>query len=185
MSRAESSIDQARLLFACAEHSGDWLHAPPITAVGLRLNDEMVRISIATRLGARTCEPHTCPCGKEVDARGLHGLSCRKSAARHIRHAHLNDIIWSAVKRAQIPAVKEPVGLSRADGKRPDGATSFHGQEERRLRGMSPWPILSPFLALVTLQYKQVPLQIMRRRSKCSNSVTNIFVPVAIETGVA
>ena len=75
LSRAESSIDQARVLSACAEHSGDWLHAPPITAVGLRLNDEMVRISIATRLGARAGEPHTCPCGKEVDARGLHGLS--------------------------------------------------------------------------------------------------------------
>ena len=29
LSRAESSIDQARLLSACAEHSGDWLHAPP------------------------------------------------------------------------------------------------------------------------------------------------------------
>ena len=35
----------------------------------------------------------------------------------------MNDIIWRAVKRAQIHAVKEPVGLSRADGKRPDGAT--------------------------------------------------------------
>ena len=123
LSRAESSIDQARLLSACAEHSGDWLHAPPITAVGLRLNDEMVRISIATRLRPRACEPHSCPCGKEVDARGFHGLSCRKSASRHIRHVHLNDIIWRAVKRAQIPAVKEPVGLSRADGKRFDGAT--------------------------------------------------------------
>ena len=79
LSRAESSIDQARLLSACAEHSGDWLHATPITAVELRLNDEMVRISIAIRLGARVCEPHTRPCGKEVDARGLHGLSRRKS----------------------------------------------------------------------------------------------------------
>ena len=27
LSRAESSIDQARLLSACAEHSGDWRHA--------------------------------------------------------------------------------------------------------------------------------------------------------------
>ena len=123
MSRAESAIDQARLLSASAEYSGDWLHAPRITAVGLRLNDEMVRVSIETRLGARACEPHTCPCGKEVDARGLHGLSCRKSAARHIKYAHLNDIIWRAVKRAQIPAVKEPAGLPRAGGKRPDGAT--------------------------------------------------------------
>jgi len=33
----------------------------------------------------------------------------------------MNDIIWRAVKRAQIPAVKEPAGLLRSDGKRPDG----------------------------------------------------------------
>ena len=31
--------------------------------------------------------------------------------------------MWRAVKKAQYPAVKEPVGLSRSDGKRPDGAT--------------------------------------------------------------
>ena len=37
--------------------------------------------------------------------------------------SHLNDIIWRAMKRAQIPAVKEPVGLMRQDGKRPDGTT--------------------------------------------------------------
>ena len=41
----------------------------------------------------------------------------------HIRHSQLNDLLWRAVKKAQIPASKEPIGLSRADGKRPDGAT--------------------------------------------------------------
>ena len=57
-----------------------------------------------------------------VDARGLDGLSCRKSGPRHARHSQLNDIIWRAVKRAQIPATKKPIGLSRIEGKRPDGA---------------------------------------------------------------
>ena len=42
---------------------------------------------------------------------------------RHIHHSQLNDLIWQAVKKAQIPASKEPIGLSRADGKKPDGAT--------------------------------------------------------------
>ena len=42
---------------------------------------------------------------------------------RHIRHSQLNDLIWRAVRKAQIPAVKEPLGLSREDGKRADGAT--------------------------------------------------------------
>ena len=55
--------------------------------------------------------------------RRLQGLSCRRSSARQQRHAQLNDIIWRVIKRAQIPVAKEPVGLSRTDGKRPDGAT--------------------------------------------------------------
>ena len=50
-------------------------------------------------------------------------LSWRKSGQRHTRHSQLNDLIWKAVKRAQIPATKEAIGLSRIDGKRPDGAT--------------------------------------------------------------
>ena len=35
----------------------------------------------------------------------------------------LNDITWRAMKRAQIHAIKEPVGVMRQDGKRPDGTT--------------------------------------------------------------
>ena len=37
---------------------------------------------------------------------GLHGLSCRRSAPRQQRHSHLNDILWRAIKQAQMPAVK-------------------------------------------------------------------------------
>ena len=123
LSRAPSDVDKARLLAAASPHSGDWLQAPPITAVGLRLSDEAIRVAVAHRLGCKACEPHTCACGKPVDARGLHGLSCRRSAPRQQRHSHLNDIIWRAIKRAQIPAVKEPVSLMRDDNKRPDGTT--------------------------------------------------------------
>jgi len=36
---------------------------------------------------------------------------------------NLNDIIWRAVKRAQIPAVKQPVSLMWDDNKHPDGTT--------------------------------------------------------------
>ena len=107
-------------------HSDDWLLAPPITAVGLRLSDEAVRVAVAHRLGSLkpvTCEPHTCVCGKAVDACGLHGLSCRRSTSRQQRHSHLNDILWRAIKRAQMPAVKEPINLMWDDIKRPDRTT--------------------------------------------------------------
>ena len=60
---------------------------------------------------------------KAVSARGLHGLACRRSSLRHQRHSQLNDILWRSFKRAKVPAVKEPPGLSRDDGKRPDSVT--------------------------------------------------------------
>ena len=46
-----------------------------------------------------------------------------KSGPRHIRHTQLLDLIWWAVKRAQISASMKPVGLSRSDGKQPNVAT--------------------------------------------------------------
>ena len=85
-----SEVDKARILSASSQH---WLMAPPITSFGLRLSDEMIRIAVGFGLGLRTCQPHTCSCGKEVNSRGLHGLSCSRSSARQQRHAELNDII--------------------------------------------------------------------------------------------
>jgi len=38
-------VDKARLLAVSSPYAGDWLHAPPITAVGLRLSDEAVRVA--------------------------------------------------------------------------------------------------------------------------------------------
>ena len=42
---------------------------------------------------------------------------------RAARHAAITDIIWRALWKADIPSSREPSGLSRTDGKRPDGAT--------------------------------------------------------------
>jgi hypothetical protein len=58
-----------------------------------------------------------------VDAGGTHGLSCRRSSARIIRHGLINDLVYRAFVKAKIPASKEPLGLNRVDGKRPDGST--------------------------------------------------------------
>ena len=117
--------DQARLLAISAPHSGDWLHAIPIASCGLRLDNEAVRVAVGLRLGARLCEPHQCPCGVEVDPEGTHGLACGRSAGRSARHHALNDLVWRALGRAGVPSIKEPNGLLRADGKRPDGLTQI------------------------------------------------------------
>ena len=42
-----------------------------------------------------------------------------------MRHNALNDLIFRALVRAGIPCVKEPPGLLRTDGKRPDGVTQI------------------------------------------------------------
>ena len=40
-----------------------------------------------------------------------------------MRYNTLNDIIRRALGRAEVPSTLEPVGLTRTDGKRPDGLT--------------------------------------------------------------
>ena len=123
LSAAQTQVGRARLIAAAAPHSGDFLHAIPRSAVGTRLDDTSLRIAVSLRLGASTCAPHTCICGAEVDCSGIHGLACRKSAGRHMRHNAVNDLIKRALASADIPALLEPKSLSRDDGKRPDGLT--------------------------------------------------------------
>lgn len=115
--------NQARLRAVAAPHAGDWLLALPITNCGLRLDDESMRVAVGYRLGLPVCWPHSCPCGTLVEGNGYHGLSCSLGPGRWPRHAALNDIICKSLIRAGIPTVKEPVGLVRTDGKRPDGLT--------------------------------------------------------------
>src|SRR5688572_11580450 len=114
---------RARLRAVTSPHAGDWLLALPISACGLRLSDEAVRIATGLRLGVNLCAPHECPCGAMVQEDGSHGMSCRLGPGRTARHASLNDIIWRGLTKAGFPATKEPAGLARSDGRRPDGVT--------------------------------------------------------------
>jgi hypothetical protein len=84
-------------------------------------------------MGADIWQPHTCPCGTLIDATGAYALSCRRIASRLIRHNHLNDVIHRALSRADIPSSKEPAGLLRTDGKRPDSPTFVPWRESRCL----------------------------------------------------
>ena len=59
MSTSQSPVDLARLKAVVTPHAGDWLHAPPLTAVGLRLYDEAIRVASGYRLGTNICQPHT------------------------------------------------------------------------------------------------------------------------------
>ena len=128
-----SPIQQAAFLAASAQHSGDWLFALPIASCGLRLDNEAVRIAIGVRLGLQLCVPHRCHCGAQVDAHGRHSFVCKRAPGRTIRHHHLNELVARALSAASIPNTKEPQGLSRSDGKRPDGLTLVPWQSGKPL----------------------------------------------------
>ena len=106
---ALNAADRARLLAASCHESGAWLYALPLSNLGLCLDDESVRIAVGLRLGTPLCVPHHCQrCGQSIDPLGRHGLSCRRSEGRHLRHAALNNVIHRALSSANNPLVWNP-----------------------------------------------------------------------------
>ena len=101
--------------------------------------------------------------------------------------SHLNDIIWRAMKRAQIPAVKEPVGLMRQDRKRPDGTTNLPWSRGRPLA----WDVTVPDTyadSYVVNTAREAGTAAdhaaTNKNTKYSQlSNTHVFVPVAFEMG--
>jgi hypothetical protein len=74
-------------------------------------------------LGCNLCTPHICKCNAKVDEIGIHGLSCSKSSGRFSRHTEINYIINQSLTSIHVNSTLELNGLSRNDGKRPDGMT--------------------------------------------------------------
>ena len=177
---------QARLLAAATAHSGDWLNVLPITSCGLRLDDDAVRVAVGLRLGANLCDPHECQCGTLVDCRGTHGLSCKRSFGKTARHNYINDLIFHALIRAGIPSTKEPAGLSRNDGKRPDGLTLVPWSAGKNAL----WDVTiidtvaASYLRLsATTAGSAAELASTRKEEKYVALSTNyIFVPIAFES---
>ena len=49
----------------------------PITSVGLRMADDVIKFAVEVRLGVNLCHPHVCVCGHQVDARETHEIACQ------------------------------------------------------------------------------------------------------------
>ncbi|CAG9135278.1 unnamed protein product [Plutella xylostella] len=176
----------ARLRAAAEHESGLWLHALPSPQLGTLLDNDSLRVAVALRLGCNICEPHRCVCGAWVDAQGHHGLYCVRSAGRFSRHHSINDIIRRALASANIPSVLEPPGLSRTDGKRPDGLTLVPWERGRCL--------LWDATCVCTFAQSHVAFTAATAgaaaeaaaRQKCAKyralMTSYIFVPLALET---
>jgi hypothetical protein len=177
---------RARLLAAADAHSGDWLNVVPVSSCGLRLDDEAIRVAVGLRLGANLCDPHVCPCGTYVDCRGSHGLSCRRSSGKMARHSYINDLIYHALVRAGIPSTKEPAGLSRTDGKRPDGLTlvPWTGGKSAIWDVTIVDTLASSYLPSTSMTAKSAAeIASSRKETKYAALVTNYnFIPIALES---
>jgi len=99
----------------------------------LKLDDKEVRVAVGTRLALKFSVPYQCRCGSEVDSFGRHSLVCKQAPGRTVRHHHLNDVVARFLASAGVPVSKEPSGLSRSDGKRPDGLTLIPWRESMSL----------------------------------------------------
>jgi len=186
MSSLPDRRQQARLLAVSAPHSGDWLHALPISSCGLRLDNEAIRVAVGLRLGTKLCEEHQCLCGAKVDPDGIHGLACRRSAGRSSRHYAINDLVYRALHRANVPAVKEPAGLLRSDGKRPDGLTliPWHGGRSATWDVTVTDTMAASYLGSTsTMAGGAAKAAADRKIQKYTNLMgTYHFVPLAVET---
>ena len=183
-------VSRARLLASQQKEAGAWLNAPPITSLGLRMDNECIRVAVGLRLGSSLCQPHRCSlCGEQVSNLGLHGLSCRRSPGRIARHAALNDLVKRALAAADVPAQLEPHGLSRSDGKRPDGVTIIPWRNGRSLV----WDVtcrdsFAPtYLHLSSSRAGSVADQAaMDKQRKYSDFARSYhFVPIAVESSGA
>ena len=121
-----------------------------------------------------------------MSAEGLHGLSCAFGPGRASRHACLNDLIHKGLIRAGYPTIKEPVGLLRSDGKRPDGLTLIPWQGGRSLvwdATVTNTVATSYAMASSTTAGAAAEMAATRKHSKyVALSVTHDFIPLAFET---
>lgn len=129
----ERPTDKARFLANSISESGAWMQALPSPQLGTHLTNDEFRIILALRLGSPIVQRHICVCGDVVDIYGLHGLSCSKASGTNPRHAFGNNIIQRGLRTANFPAVLEPPGCSRPDGKQPDGMTLIPWERGRSL----------------------------------------------------
>ena len=133
---------------------------------------------------------HTCyHCGLDVDALGMHGLSCWRSQGHHHHHAALNSIIHRSLATANVPFRLEPSGLERADGKHPDEVTAVSWRSGKHLvwDATSPDTFAPAYLLSATTEAGAVAALVKNRKKvkySCLGPAYS-FIPIVIESSGA
>ena len=181
------TVAKGRLLATRQRESGAWLMTLSVSSIGLRMDDDTIRNAVGLRLGTSLCLPHPCHlCGSQVESTGVHGLSCRRSLGRHVRHSSVNDIICRSLTAAGVPCQAEPHSLSRVDGKRPDGVTMLPWKHGRPLV----WDVTysdtyaQSYQGLAASRAGAVADQAERRKASQYSHLegSHFFAPVSVET---
>ena len=131
-------------------------------------------------------KPHPCPCGNVVDARGLHGLSCKRSAGRPTRHQQLNDVIWRAFKERTFQQSSNRQAWFQAPICVLTACPLFRGKEIAAWRGTQQpstlWLCLSCPPASTNVGSAPKAAAERKTAKYSALSSAHIFIPVAVET---
>jgi hypothetical protein len=121
-----------------------------------------------------------------VDELGTHCLSCQKNAGRIARHSAINDIIRRTCATVHIPAILEPSGILRNDGKRPDGATLMPWSKGKCLLWDATCSdtLAKTYISSTAHSAGAAALSAEKRKHKKYEGISNkyLFVPFAVET---
>src|SRR6218665_3798092 len=98
----------------------------------------------------------------------------------------INDIIHRTLSKAGIPSIKEPPGLLRTDGRRPDGLTTIPWHAGRHLVwDATVVDTLESSYVQATAAIAGAAAEIATERKNAKYSAllnTHVFVPLAMET---
>jgi len=81
---------------------------------------------------------------------------------RSARHHSMNDLVWHAHSKTDIPAVREPSGLFRTDGKRPDGVTLISWKSGRCMT----WDVTVTNMTAQSYHHKHLVRQQKRQQTE-------------------
>ena len=122
LTNQSSNREKARLQSLCLPHSGAWLAAPPVHALGLHLSPSEFQISVKYRLGISVYEEERkCPYCRSGTPNifGDHAVNCPGRGDAISRHDRIRDRFASACSAANLSPDIEKRNLIAGNGSRP------------------------------------------------------------------
>ena len=121
MEEADSVREKARLNSVSMKHSGDWLFAAPVRALGLHLRPLEFITSVKCCLGMEVYQTEgPCKsCNNPSDTLGDHAVGCGSDGERIWRHNIIRDAIFMTAKSASLSPAKEENSLLPGSAEKP------------------------------------------------------------------